>query len=744
MRKLIALLLTLCLMPLCACAESAAAVDLTMPEDLQAYDGALWALTYQGVHRLEESGWQRLIEIRWSQEEYVSYSRMAVNENGVYLLGQANSQDGSDTRWVIDHAAYGEDGALAPVQRLCDIAWDAGSGGWLNFYGFAIEEGSALILLFDDTSGAAWGCNSLYRVNLSDGSAQLLLTDYLSELQPWKDGLYLASYWNQIEAYQTDPAAPPAIVSVNASTLAVETLASMPSASCGGLAYDFEGDYAYVCDSSALYRYDASFAAPERSGYLLPSDSGRMGMASAVCGDRYYIADWQSTGELASCLIDPASLPTRTLRLTNAWAVSDLIRDFAAEHPEIAIEYASAHPYGAEEVRQHMQSADAADIYTMRPSDGHYAPLRDKGYFVDLSASEALTALVGRMYPHMTRDVLVDGKLYGLPVSLSASTMGYYPAALEKVGLTAEDLPTSIEGLMDFIDRWHEEFYPDWEDMRLFEYAWDLRQQLFQQVFAMQILAADAARETLTMNTPDIRRLLTKLEDLVPVINEIAPPPETTSSGVVVTYASSYTPDSSLFTDYADPLPTEYSSWDGAAKPWPLALTEGGEPLISATMTLLCVNPYSPNADIALQLLEYIAGRLPQAFLTAVLPDQNEPIEMSYYQENLDSINESLEAFRAQLETADEASRRNVTDVIDMLEAELVAMEANRWAFSEEDIAAYREIAPHVIVSGANIFTGESNEAATLLQRYIDRQISMDQFIREFDRVIRMMQLEDY
>ena len=740
MRKLLALLLTLCfLLPAAACAE--AAVELTMPEALQAYDGSLWALTYQGVHRLGDAGWQRLLETTWSEEEYVSYSRLFVSAAGVHLLGQTTSADGSETRWVIDRAAFAADGSLSAPERLCTIAWDAGAGGWLNFYGFAVEEGSALILLYDDSTGAAWGCNSLYRVSLADGSSELLLTDYLCELQPWKDGLYLASYWNQMEAYQTDPITPPSIVSVNASTGEIKTLAAMPSASCGGLAYDPEGDYAYVCDSSALYRYDAAFAAPERTGYLLPSDSGRMGMAAAVCGGRYYISDWQSPSELTSCLIDPAALPSRTLRLTNAWAVSDLVRQFAAEHPEIAIEYTASTPYGAEEVRQHMQSADAADIYSMSPSDSHYAPLRDKGYLADLSASEALTSLVGRMYPHMVQDVLAEGKLYGLPVSLSASTPGYYAAALEKVGLTQADLPTSLEGMLDFIVRWHEEFYPDWEDMQLFEYAYDLRQQLFYQIFTMHLTASG---DMLTLDTPEIRRLLTRLEEISPILDEIAPPPEQTSSGVVVSYIGSYSADSALFTDYADPLPTAYSSWDGAAKPWPLALTEGGDPVISATMTLLCLNPYSDNADVALQLLEYIAQRLPQAFLTAVLPDQSEPIELSYYQENIDSITQSLENYRAQLESAEESHRRQLEEVIDMLEAELVAVEADRWAFSAEDIAAYREIAPYIAVPSASIFTGESNEAATLLQRYLDRQISAEQFIREFDRVIRMMQLEDY
>lgn len=741
MTRILALILALCLLlPAAALAEEDA-VEITMPEALQCFDDALWALTYQGVHRQEDGAWHTLLTVDWSQEEPVSYIRLAVNGQGAYLLGQVTGQEG-DVRWVIDLAAHDGSGGLQAPQRICDIRWDAGQSGWLNISGFAIEEGSALILYYDDASGAPWGCNTLCRVSLSDGAAQTITEDYLSALQPWKDGLYLASLWNQSEAYQSDPVTPPAIVSVRADSGEVTFLADMPSASCGGLVYDAAQDAAYVCDSSALYRYDASFAAPQRVGYLLPSDSGRMDMAAAVCGGRYYIADWQSPSELSSCSIDPDALPKRTLRLSQAWAVSDLVRQFAAEHPEIAIEYAASSPYGAEEVRQHMQSSDAADIYAMSPSDTHYAPLRDKGYLADLSSSQVLTALVGRMYPHMVHQVLQEGKLYGLPVSLSASVMGYYPAALEKVGLTEEDLPSSIEGMLDFIERWHEEFYPDWEDMQLLEYAYDLRQQLFYQIFSMHM---SAAGDAMTLDTPEIRRLLARLEELTPIFDDLTPPPEQTSSGAAVSYTvGSYSADSALFTDYADPLPTAYPRWDGAPKPWPLALTEGSESVITATMTLLCLNPYSDNADIALQLLEYIAQRLPQEFLTAVLPDQNDPIEVSYYQENIDSIRESLDVYRQSLEAAGDAERVHMQDVIDMLEEELAVVEAARWAFSAEDIAAYREIAPYITVPTSSIFTGDAVEVTSLLQRYLDRQISMEQFVREFDRVLRMMKLEDF
>ena len=85
---------------------------------------------------------------------------------------------------------------------------------------------------------------------------------------------------------------------------------------------------------------------------------------------------------------------------------------------------------------------------------------------------------------------------------------------------------------------------------------------------------------------------------------------------------------------------------------------------------------------------------------------------------------------------------------IRVMREELADTEARRWAVSEEDIAAYRELAPQLIVADSADFLSSStdgaNEASKLMQRYMDEQIGAEQFIRELDRIIQMMQMENY
>lgn len=179
-----------------------------------------------------------------------------------------------------------------------------------------------------------------------------------------------------------------------------------------------------------------------------------------------------------------------------------------------------------------------------------------------------------------------------------------------------------------------------------------------------------------------------------------------------------------------------------------LSLTDGSEPYISTNMAVSFVNPNSPNLDLAILCLEFYAEHMSLDEQIAMLPDVNEPMEYMYYQQNLESIQESIASMEAALAEADEADKAMYEENLTWMREELADTEARRWAVSEEDIAAYRELAPQLIVADSADFLSSStdgaNEASKLMQRYMDEQIGAEQFIRELDRIIQMMQMENY
>ena len=73
----------------------------------------------------------------------------------------------------------------------------------------------------------------------------------------------------------------------------------------------------------------------------------------------------------------------------------------------------------------------------------------------------------------------------------------------------------------------------------------------------------------------------------------------------------------------------------------------------------------------------------------------------------------------------------------------LKAREEEKYLISPEDIATYREVEPFIFVPSSSIFANISTDGGQLHQRYMDGHISSDQFIKEFNRILRMMQMED-
>lgn len=113
-------------------------------------------------------------------------------------------------------------------------------------------------------------------------------------------------------------------------------------------------------------------------------------------------------------------------------------------------------------------------------------------------------------------------------------------------------------------------------------------------------------------------------------------------------------------------------------------------------------------------------------------------------------MEKAMERLEAQLAEAPEAEKKDYQMMIDEQKAwneEYKATE--RWEISAEAIARYDEqIVPHMYVKKPTFLGGTqdsvSPELRTLMDRYQAGQIKLEQFIRDADNKIMMMQMEDY
>ena len=136
---------------------------------------------------------------------------------------------------------------------------------------------------------------------------------------------------------------------------------------------------------------------------------------------------------------------------------------------------------------------------------------------------------------------------------------------------------------------------------------------------------------------------------------------------------------------------------------------------------------------------------MPQYLRATLCPDQNEPYRASYYESSMKSELESLELLKKEREKAAPEIIQAYDAPIAEAEARIKDMEENEWAADAEAIAEYRKRAEHLYIpTSVGLNNDNAQEVTSLLQRYADKQIPMEQFISSIDQKLRMMEMEGH
>ncbi len=713
------------------------------PQSMATIHGQLYAGCWDGLYVQVENGWKMLLDTG----KINNLTAIFAYDDTLYLLGQNNtwSEEGSSFTINLYRMVENEDGVEA--ETVLENIQPGVDDDWPNFSSMFME-GDSLYLLYMNYGGRMgndYGNNILLKVSLVDGAVTRVFQDYVQAVVPDGKGKLAGIYWNQESAYQGDDVVKPNLVSIDPVSGEITHHASLLGTGAGALTLDAASGCIYLVDDNKLYRYDDVTASGVLCAYLPPSGNYSNNTGSAVMNGNFYVGTYSSNGDsVISCSVDPSLLPTRKLRLVSGAVDYELINAFCKAHPEIAIESVGVWFSTAEEMSQFMVSGDdSADVLYLNASSPIFPALREKGYLADLSGSDVLAQFMSSIYPHMTQSLYQNGKLIAYPDNVSSSTFGYYSAALEKVGLTEADLPKSLMGLLDFAEMWHNDYAEEFPDIHLFSDAYSLYEQIFSMILNYQVVACDAKGEQVTFNTPAVRELLTRLEQLKPILEDMSMKPDADGS---YSYSGPFNDDGepgAMFSTYTNLMPERYghSEWDGT--PLLLSLTDDDEPYVPLDMSLLVINPNSPNKDLAMTYLEFLAQNRHQAEKIALMPEENTPMENGYYQENKKYVEGIIARTQRAMEKAPEEQKESYKDELEWMNLELKRIEEERYAISEEDIADYRAIAPHLTVMTTNVFS-DSEDLQSITKRYLGGQMSAEQFIREFDRIVTMMLMESY
>ncbi len=625
---------------------------------------------------------------------------------------------------------YGE-----PIQ----LEWDgfdngADSDSYVDISKVVMSDDSIYAMVRRDNN---YSKPDLYCFEKATGKRSSFTVDYAQDIATYKDGKLLALILNYDNAYPTDGSDPvmPSFAVVNPVDGSVTPVGNFDSINVFGLVYRQDTDTLYYSEDNKLMAMPG-LANPAQVGYIPANNMSNVDVG-LLSGGSYVLNTWNA---LLVRSTDPKDLPTTTLRVYNGY-MDDAATAFLVQNPQTAVTFNQSTSFSTtEELAQAMASADSSfDVYNVNLSYDDFARLMSKGYCLDLSAAPSLTEKLSKLYPFLLKGIQSNGVYYAVPTQVYAYGLSTAPDVWKDAGLE-DKIPTSYMGLMDFLDWWVNEGADEHPDLQLMSNVTDFRQTLFQLALDLYVSDMEAEGQELTLDTPVFRDMLSALDDLdTDTLNEALP--ETDDNGSVQTYSDA---GNDLFMNYGDWL-SLYSD-EQYQSPLILSLEDGGAQHVPVYVSAMFINPNTANKDTALRYLENALDQMPREQHIMMFPDDNEPVRAAKYDLMISQWQDELDKAKKQLETAKPEETKDIQSTIDSYEKLLENKDKYIWDVSKEDIERYRASDSLYFTSVPNLLDynvqQQTSDISTLIDRYTQRQISPDQFIKEADQKIRMIQME--
>lgn len=460
-------------------------------------------------------------------------------------------------------------------------------------------------------------------------------------------------------------------------------------------------------------------------------------------GQYYVYCSYQAT--VIRNLHPTTQADVRLKVVDSSWLDATTNANFAYTNAHGNTSISVSHDYNEQDkvVENMMNCASDVDVYIMNMSYSSYNALKERGFMAELDGSEKLTQRVAKMYPAIQESVQRDGRLVALPVECSISCLGMNEKALEKLGLTMDDVPTNWSDFLDFLTddlpgRWPSDGSVTFSYNGMDEQS--VRWQLFYMIFEEYQNYVNATMDVPSYNTELLRSLLDKLDKVDFQALGVEEASDDENGGFVV-YGGEED-DVQLF----EMSTSAYlGSYYNNCTPVILSMDANTEPVFAITLSVAFVNPFSEHVDDAIAFLETLADCVDETVWYNFDPDLNEPVASSYGEENLKYAQENLAAVQKQYDEAVDADKQMLEEDLKSAQRWLEQAEADKWEISQEQIEWYRAAAEHLAVAQGNwLYQDSSGEAAELMQQYLNHQIDAGKFLEGVDKKVRMMQMEGY
>lgn len=380
------------------------------------------------------------------------------------------------------------------------------------------------------------------------------------------------------------------------------------------------------------------------------------------------------------------------------------------------------------------------DLFYLGYSNGRAKTLSDRGYLADLGQNELIRQVISEMPESIQQHITTaDGRIFAFPCTLEPEDhlMGFNTEVADLLGIKK---PETYADLFDLLARWDSDYEAQAAESGLY-LVYDITYWTPWRFLSRMINAYIAGypdMSTISYDTPEFRSLMQLYDQYREMLFGLRDNTRSLSSGQPWKHALIIA-NCPLLMDFD----TE-DSYGGVIEPMPLSITDDpADTIIPVNMYAFSIYADTPHLELAMRYVECRAESFsPAERILFQGGSDDTPVEHPNYAGTIDYYNEIIPAIEARIVA--EGESEELLAKLEQYRFELEDCIYRRYEYSTESIHLYASLAGYLRPMPPISYDYYVSQPNTkyLLDSFEQGEISVDQFIRDFDYVQMMMNLE--
>lgn len=367
------------------------------------------------------------------------------------------------------------------------------------------------------------------------------------------------------------------------------------------------------------------------------------------------------------------------------------------------------------------------DVYCYYAGYADYMAAYNRNYMLELTESDKVVESVNKMYPAIQDIVQKDGEVVSYPIDMTASLIGYNPEVFSAIGLSEDDVPKTWTEFFELLIRLPELIENTDYVGIIAKDAESLKKVILAELFSQY--------ELWLLQNPDVQYSFDNelMRELMAMFEEI-------DFEGILGDIDEYYPNDAVFNMYVD-FGSDFVITD-TCNVMPLSFAENGEPVIKCGVYVAFINPYSENKEMALKYIEAIISNIPDTLKADIYPDWTEAVRNDEYDAILESLSRDMELLETAIEEAETDDEiEEFQNQLNEKKSVYDAINAESWIVSQEGLALYQNMAGGMIID--HDYGLDFDTIMELNYKYVDGQLSYSEMLKQIDKVIKMVLLEN-